>query len=109
MMNEQFGTLAVSEAFKPSPHHRRHSATTRGSPGGGFGRRPPQTAVQARLGAFTRQTTVVDVGRRARRVVSPDDPVAFRAAVAGAGVAVSRPFRNDRNGPEPRIGGGWFA
>jgi hypothetical protein len=36
-----------------------------------------------------RQAFVVDLGRRARPVVTPDDPDAFRAALAAAGIRVS--------------------
>jgi hypothetical protein len=36
-----------------------------------------------------RQAFVVDVGRRAKPVVTPDDPDAFRAALAAAGIPVS--------------------
>ena len=36
-----------------------------------------------------RQAFVVDLGRRARPVVTPDDPDAFRAALVAAGVRIS--------------------
>jgi hypothetical protein len=36
-----------------------------------------------------RQAFVVDLGRRAKPVVTPDDPDAFRAALVAAGVRVS--------------------
>jgi hypothetical protein len=35
------------------------------------------------------QAFVVDLGRRAKPVVTPDDPDAFRAALAAAGIRVS--------------------
>lgn len=35
------------------------------------------------------QAFVVDIGRRAKPVVTPDDPDAFRAALVAAGIRVS--------------------
>ena len=36
-----------------------------------------------------RQALIIDLGRRAKPVVTPDDPDAFRAAVAATGIPIS--------------------